>query len=248
MILLLANPDAKTTEGEDKGLICNLESKAVLPTVRTILRNTAEKLTAFEFVDQRSQVEKDCSVAFGLKMRDFKIQSDGCFIGQIDFDHNPQIKSLMQTRTDREVALNQQKMYQEQERAQQERAKLVKAQEQADQQKNLVAAQYEVDIQKQKAQAKEAEAQGQAKFVEITYAARKDAYDKMSDSIGKDGVTLLEMLQIVKEGHIQITPQVMVNGGTNASTVEALAGTIMGHMIKTSKEEIQNVQVHPSRE
>jgi uncharacterized membrane protein YqiK len=197
----------------------------------------------------RSQVERDCSIAFAAKMKDFKINSDGCFIGQIDFDHNPQIKSLMQTRTDREVALNQQKMYQEQERSQQERAKFVKASEEAEQQKLLVAAQYEVQIASQKAKAKEAEAQGQAKYVEITFAARKEAYEKMSSSIGKDGVTLLEMLNIVKEGKIQITPQVMVNGGSNAGMIEALAGTIMGRMVKTSKvteEELTDVKVHPS--
>jgi regulator of protease activity HflC (stomatin/prohibitin superfamily) len=249
LVGLLANPDAKVSEGEDKGLICNLEAKTILPCIRTILRNTAEKLTAFEFVDLRSQVEKDCSTAFATKMKDFKINSDGCFIGQIDFDHNPQIKSLMQTRTDREVALNQQKMYQEQERSQQERAKFVKASEEAEQQKLLVAAQYEVQISQQKAKAKEAEAQGQAKYVEITFAARKDAYEKMASSIGKDGVTLLEMLNIVKEGKIQITPQVMVNGNSNAGMIEALAGTIMGSMVKTSKlttEEITDVKVHPS--
>lgn len=248
LVGLLANPDAKVTEGEDRGMICNLEAKTILPSIRTILRNTAEKLTAFEFVDQRSQVERDCSTAFGTKMKDFKINSDGCYIGQIDFDHNPQIKSLMQTRTDREVALNQQKMYQEQERSQQERAKFVKASEEAEQQKLLVAAQYEVQIAGQKALAKQAEAQGQAKFVEITFAARKDAYEKMATSIGKDGVTMLEMLQIVKDGKIQITPQVMVNGNSSSGMIDALAGTIMGSMVKTTKttEEVTDVKVHPS--
>jgi len=54
------------------------------------------------------------------------------------------------------------------------------------------------------------------------------------------------MLNIVKEGKIQITPQVMVNGGSSGSTVEALAGTIMGNMYKASKEEVRDVQVHPS--
>jgi ABC-type multidrug transport system fused ATPase/permease subunit len=69
MVALLGDPDAKVKEGEDKDKICNLEARCVLPVVRTLLRNVAEKLTAFEFVDSRTSVEKETTKGFVEKVK-----------------------------------------------------------------------------------------------------------------------------------------------------------------------------------
>lgn len=222
---MLATPDAMVRDGEDKGRICVLEARCILPTIRALLRNIAEKQTAFQFVDQRSDVEKQATADFNVKMKEYHIKSEGIFIGQIDFDHNPQVKALMQTRTDKEVAVNQQKMYVEQEKAQNQRSSLVSAQESADQQKNLVAAQYEVKIQNQRALARAQEAEGEASYINITFAARQKSYLLLSEAIGKENVTMLEILKIIKEGNVRITPDVMVTGG--GDILDALAGTLL---------------------
>jgi len=225
VVAMLADPDAMMTDGEDKGRICILEGRCILPAIRNTLRNVSEKMTAFQFVDTRSDVEKQTSTAFTESMKSFRIRSEGIYIGQIDFDHNPQIKALMQTRTDREVAINQKRMYEEQEKAQQQRANLTKAEEQANQQKNLVTSQFEVQINTQKALARAAEAEGEAKYIEITFNARQKAYQQLATAIGQEGVTMLELFKIVKEGNIKITPEVMMSGG--GSPIDALAGTML---------------------
>jgi regulator of protease activity HflC (stomatin/prohibitin superfamily) len=228
---MLGNPDGIVQDGEDKGKICILEARLILPSIRTIFRNVAEKLTALQFVDSRSVVEKNATDLFIADVKQFRINTNGVFVGQIDLDNNEITRSLMKTRTDMEIALNQQKMYLEQERAQQERAKFTKSEEIAEQQKTLVAAQFQVDVQKEKSKAREVEAAGEAKYVEITFAARRKAYEDLCKAIGSESVTILEILKTVKEGNIQITPQVMVSGSSGDVT-GALAGTILNSILK----------------
>jgi regulator of protease activity HflC (stomatin/prohibitin superfamily) len=237
MVAILAHPDAMVQDGEDKGRICILEARVVLPVVRTLLRNLAEKLTAFEFVDNRSMVEKDMSSAFKEKMKEFKLTTEGAFIGKIDFDHNPQTKALMQTRTDREVAMNQKAMFEEQEKAQRQRSSLTKATEEAEQQRNLVQSEYQVKVKTQEALARAEEAKGEANYIEITFKARQKAYEDLVGVIGKDGTVAMELLKMVGKDKIQICPTVMVNGGNSDSSgvMSALAGTILSRVGKEQK-------------
>jgi len=236
MVAILAYPDAMVQDGEDKGRICILEARVVLPVVRTLLRNLAEKLTAFEFVDNRSIVEKDMSSTFKEKMKEFKLTTEGAFIGKIDFDHNPQTKALMQTRTDREVAMNQKAMFEEQEKAQQQRSSLTKATEEAEQQRNLVQSEYQVKVKAQEALARAEEAKGEANYIEITFKARQKAYEELTKVIGKDGTVAMELLKMVGKDKIQICPTVMVSGSdSSGSIMSALAGTILSREL--GKEE-----------
>ena len=47
------------------------------------------------------------------------------------------------------------------------------------------------------------------------------------DALGQQGVTQLELMKMVAEGKVQITPQVMVTGGGGIQ--DALAGTILNN-------------------
>jgi hypothetical protein len=237
MVALLADPDAMVpnSEGPEKEAICTLEARLILPTIKTCLRNVAENMTALEFVDHRSEVEKAATQSMLNEMKQFRVTTEGLFIGQIDFDHNDATKLLMKTRTDKELAISQQKTYVEQDKAQQQRALVMKSTEEAEQQKNVVAAQFQVEVTQQKAIARKAEAQGEAQYIEITAKARKTAYEEMSKPLGQDGVTLLEVLKLIGEKGIQITPQIMVGGGDSGSGIlKALAGTMLRDSVSKS--------------
>ena len=207
-----------------------LEARAILPTVRAIFRNTAETMNALKFVGSRSSVESMASAKFKAEMKPFHLDTEGLFIGNIDISATEAGKTLLATQTDREVALNQQQTFSEKKRAEESRATFIKAQEEAEQQRQLAAATYKVQVAEQEAKAREAEAKGEASYILITAEAKQKAYTSMAGAIGAQGVTALELMKLVSDGKVQITPHVMMSGSSNGggSAMDALAGTILG--------------------
>ena len=225
LVALLGDPDRRVRDDQEDEELEILEAKVVLPAVRTIFRNVAETMNALEFVNARSTIERIATERMKAELAKFHLTCDGVYVGNIHLDASEAGKKLILTQTDREVAFNQQNLYGEQKKAEEARAAFVKAQEEADQQRNLAKATYEVHVKEQQAKARAAEAKGEADYQIITGEGRAKAYDAMVKSLGREQVAQLELLKLVSEGKIQITPQVMVSG--NGGINDALAGTIL---------------------
>lgn len=230
LVALVGTPDLITKDEQEDDTLSVLEAKVILPLVRTIFRNVAETMNALQFVNSRTQVEATASMRMRDELRKYRLMSEGVFIGNIDLDESEAGKQLLLTQTDREVAVNQQATFTEKKRAEETRATYIKAQEEAEQQRQLAQATYKVQVAEQEAKAREAEAKGEASYISITAEAKQKAYTMMAGAIGPEGVTTLELMKLVSEGKIQITPHVMVGGGGSGS-MDALAGTILGGML-----------------
>ena len=224
LVALLGDPDRHVQDDQEDEDLEVLEARLVLPAVRAIFRNVAETMSALEFINARSQIEKQANERIRIELAKYRLTCDGVFVGNIHLDASEAGKKLILTQTDREVAVNQQTLYAEQKKAQDARATFVRAEEEAEQQRNLAKATYEVQVKEQQAKARAAEAKGEADYQTITGDGRAKAYEAMVKALGREQVAQLEMLKLVAEGKIQITPQVMVGaGGLN----DALAGTIL---------------------
>jgi len=227
LVALLGNPDVTVKDDQEGEQLEILEAKVILPAIRAIFRNEAESKGALEFVAGRSEIESTASKAVATELAKAKVTLSGVFLGNIHLDVTEAGKVLIQTQTDKEVALNQQKLYTQQQLAESTRANLVRAKEQADQQKNLAAAEFSIDIQKAQANAAIEKARGEAKALEITGEGRANAYRKLVETLGRDQVAQIELIKLVVEGKVRITPDVMVTGGNNSSVNDALAGTLL---------------------
>ncbi|MBA2481868.1 MAG: hypothetical protein H0V44_14480 [Planctomycetes bacterium] len=230
LVALLGNPDQIIKDDQEDEIITVLEARVILPLIRTIFRNTAETMNALQFVNSRSKVESEASNAMRTELGRYRIASEGVFIGNIELDETDAGKQLLATMTEREVALNQQGTFKEKQNAEEARARFILAQEEAEQQRKLAQAKYQVLVREQEAKAREVEATGEARYISITAEAKQQAYTSMARAIGAQGVTMLELLKVVADGKVQITPQVMVGGG-GAGVIEALAGTMLGRAI-----------------
>ena len=231
LVALLGDPDrTQKNEQEDEEALQTLEAQVILPQIRAIFRNVAEGMNALQFVNSRSQVESQASQRMKDELLKFRITSEGVFIGNIDLDASDAGKALIATQTDREVAVNQQKTFAEKQAAEEARARFVLAQEEADQQRKLAVAKYQVLVREQEAKAREAEANGEARYITITSDAKKAAYTGLAQAIGAAGVVQIELLKAVADGKVNITPQIMVTGG--GSALDALAGTLLGNSLK----------------
>jgi hypothetical protein len=232
LVALLGDPDRVAKDEQEDEELEILEARLVLPTARAALRNVAETLGALEYVASRSRVETMTSKLVESEFRPYNLTFLGAFIGAIGLDANDAGQKLLLTQTDKEVASNQRATYQQQQQAEVARQQFIRSREEADQQKQLVEAEFAVKTAGERAKAQVETAKGEAERIRITADARKQSYDLLASAIGKEGVTLLESLRLVQEGNIRITPDVLVEstGGNGAN--DALAATILRQQIQ----------------
>ncbi|HET7537748.1 MAG TPA: SPFH domain-containing protein [Candidatus Didemnitutus sp.] len=233
LVALLGNPDQLVKDEQEGEELEVLEARVVLPVVRAVFRNVAETLTALEFVNSRSEIEQVAAGKVTKELAKFKLTCDGVYVGNIHLDVTEQGRKLLATQTDREVAVNQEKLFGQQKLAEEARAKLVRATEEAEQQRNLAAAEYRVRIEGENAHAQVARSKGEAESQVITGEGRAKAYKMLVETLGQNQVAQLELLKLVADGKVQITPQVMVSAG-GAGTMDALAGTLLRQAVQTS--------------
>lgn len=228
LVALLGDPDRVMKDEQEDEELEILEARLVLPTARAALRNVAETLGALEYVASRSRVETMTSKLVESEFTPYKLTFLGAFIGAIGLDANEAGQKLLLTQTDKEVASNQRATYQQQQQAEVARQQFIRSREEADQQKQLVEAEFAVKTAGERAKAQIETAKGEAERIRITAEARKQSYDLLAAAIGKEGVTLLESLRLVQEGNIRITPEILVQGaGSEHGLNDALAATIL---------------------
>jgi hypothetical protein len=228
LVALLGDPDRVMKDEQEDEELEILEARLVLPTARAALRNVAETLGALEYVASRSRVETMTAKLVESEFRPYNLTFLGAFIGAIGLDSTEAGQKLLLTQTDKEVASNQRATYQQQQQAEVARQQFIRSREEADQQTQLVQAEFAVKTAGERAKAQIETAKGEGERIRITAEARKQSYDLLAAAIGKDGVTLLESLRLVQEGNIRITPDILVQGaGAENGLNDALAATIL---------------------
>ncbi len=233
LVALLGDPDRVVKDAQEDDELEILEARLVLPTARAALRNVAETLGALEYVASRSRVEQMTAKLVEAEFRPYRLTFLGAFIGAIGLDATDAGQKLLLTQTDKEVASNQRATYQQQQQAEVARQQFIRSREEAEQQKQLVEAEFAVKTAGERAKAQIEWAKGEAEQIRITAEARKQSYDLLASAIGQEGVTLLESLRLVKEGEIRITPEVLVQGAAGESAMnDALAATILRQQLQ----------------
>jgi uncharacterized membrane protein YqiK len=186
-----------------------------------------------EFVNRRSEIEALVGQRITTELARYRVTCDGVYVGNIHLDASPAGQQLLATQTDREVAVNQQKLYDQQRQAEVSRAQFVRAQEEAEQQRQLAAAEYKVRVEGENAKSQVARAKGEAESQVIIGEGRAKAYKLLVETLGQQQVAQLELLKLVVEGKVQITPQVMVSGANGNGSMDALMGTILRQNVTT---------------
>jgi uncharacterized membrane protein YqiK len=199
--------------------------------VRGIFRNNAEDVKALDYVKQRSLQESQ-----SLEMLQAALSKKGISVSAVrigDVGDEKSLGTLLKTQTAREIALQEQMTFQEQQRAAEQKKLLTKTEQEAEEEKRLATANYEVKIAEQEQKQKVIEAEAEAQSIKIKALAQADAYQQIAAQIGSSNAALIEVLKIVGERGIEITPRVMVSGGgaNGGSQTTALIGTMLDTMV-----------------
>jgi len=207
--------------------------------VRAIFRNNAEGVKALDYVQQRSIQESQSKKMLQEEMSKIGVTITGVRIGDVGDEKT--LGNLLKTQTDREIALQEQETFREQQRAAEQKKQLTKTEQEAEEEKRLATAAYEVQIAEQNKMKVVIAAEAEAESVKIKADAQANAYKLIAEQIGSGNAALVELLKIVGERGISITPRVMVVGqssgsGQNGETT-ALIGTMLDTMMKDGPEK-----------
>ena len=216
------------------GSMQNLVDHVLQPIVGNYFRNSAQDFTVLDFLSARSKRQLDAAAHIRTALAAYDVQAIDTLIGDI----NPPAE-LMTTQTDRKIAEEQRKTYEVQEAAQKQRQQLVRQTSLADIQQQVVGAEQGVNIAELKANASVKQASGDAESTRLralgeseairaTGKAKAEAYRAGVESIGAQGYTVMQLMQIVGERNVRIVPDVAVNGaGGNTGLVDGLLGVML---------------------
>ncbi|MBI1177571.1 flotillin family protein [bacterium] len=216
------------------GSMQNLIDHVLQPIVGNYFRNSAQNYTVLDFLSARSERQHEAAEHIRAALQAYDVQAIDTLIGDI----NPPA-SLMETQTDRKIAEEQRKTYEVQRAAQEQRQQLVRQTSLADIQQQVVGAEQGVNIAELQANAhiKQAtgesealrlRALGESEAIRATGQAKAEAYRAGVDSLGAQGYTMMQLMQIVGERNVRIVPDVAVNGAAgNSSLVDGLLGVML---------------------
>lgn len=222
--------------GDDEG---ERFRNALNSAVRAIFRNNAENVRALDYVKQRSHQEAQSLKMLAEQMARFGVTVTAVRIGNVGDEQT--LGPLLKTLTDREIAEQERLTFVEQEKAAEKKRELTRAVQEAEEAKKLATAEYAVKIAEQDKQKQIIAANAEAESIRIRAEAQAKAYREIAAQIGSGNAALIELLKIVGERNIQITPRVMVNGGAGGpgstagvggqGETTALIGTMLDSML-----------------
>jgi uncharacterized membrane protein YqiK len=224
------------------GTMQNLVNEVLQAAVGNHFRNTLQGLEAVRFIETRAEVQASALQAITTYLAAYDVETRGVYIQDVDFPDE-----LVLVLTQREIANQEKATFAEEERAEVARIEKEKAKGTADMQAQLAQSAVGIEIKNNEAQAREAQARGEAAFVRLTGEAeasktqaiglaeakatealglaRAAGFEAQTQALGQTATALVAVANAVAEGHITVVPEVLVAGGGGA--LDGLAATLM---------------------
>jgi len=152
------------------GSMSNLVSQVLEPTIGNYFRNSAQDSDVISFLSTRKERQSAAKDHIKAVLDDYNVNAVDTLIGDI-----VPPEALMKTLTDRKIAEEEQKTYQTQRMAQEQRQGVEKETAIADMQKEIVKAQQSVEIAQRTADATVKKAEGDATSLKLNVNAESEA-------------------------------------------------------------------------
>ncbi|AWA30506.1 band 7 protein [Flavobacterium magnum] len=152
------------------GSMNNLVSQVLEPTIGNYFRNSAQDSDVISFLSTRKERQESAKNHIKLVLDEYNVNAVDTLIGDI-----VPPESLMKTLTDRKIAEEEQKTYQTQRMAQEQRQGVEKETAIADMQKEIVRASQSVEIAQRTADATVKKAEGDATSLKLSVNAEAEA-------------------------------------------------------------------------
>jgi uncharacterized membrane protein YqiK len=237
-------PDTKASRVVSAtGTIRNLVDDVLQGAVANYFRNVLQALPAVRFIETREDVQAAAHSQIAQYLAAYEVETRGVYIQDVIFP-----PTLVDVLTKREIANQEKETYAQQQQAQQARVAVEAARGTADMQAQLATATVSVDIERNKAEARKASADGEAAYVRATGEAeadrtkalalaeaegiraaglaRADGYREQVGALGAGATAVVNVANAVSDGHVKVAPDVLVTGGGGGS-VDGVLGLLM---------------------
>jgi regulator of protease activity HflC (stomatin/prohibitin superfamily) len=223
------------------GTVSNLIEQVAHPLIDSSFRNEAGKKAAMEFVHSRTELQLQALEKAREEFSKYHVEVQGLLIAYINVD-----AQLLETQTKKEIAVQQQKQYEQEALAQQQRIAVAEKTARANQQENVISAKLSIEIAADRAEAARREAEGvrdatKTKADGTAYESERvgegiaAAYRAQTDALGQQNVAALKLFEEIANGKIVVTPEVLVTGGGQEGG--NLLNALLATMLKAKKAE-----------
>jgi hypothetical protein len=218
------------------GTMQNLVNEVLQAAVGNHFRNKLQSMKAIEFIQTRQMVQQEAEAQVREHALQYHVETKGVYIQDVIL---PQ--ELVSVLTSREIASQEVETFEKQKMAQEVRISMEQAKGRADMQADLAKSAVGVEIKKNNADARKAEADGEATFVEKTGRAqgaqveavglaRAKAYKSQVEALGQASTAVVNALSVLADGKVKIVPDILVTGSTGSGSLDGLAASLMRYL------------------
>ena len=243
-VVIRVRPDQAPLMVAKIGSIENLIDHVIHPMIDSSFRNQASSSAAMNFMQDRADEQAKAEERARLELEKYHVECVSVLISQIIL---PQ--ELMTIHTRRVIAAQQQEMFIEQQKAEQQRIATENTRAQADQQITVVTAQIGVQVAEQTRQKTIIEAEGRARAVELEGAAEgqkilavgsatAEAYDRQQQAVGQSNLFGIEVAKAIAAAGLKITPDIVVGGGGSDGGNANIFGAFLAQMLQGNRSAI----------
>jgi len=241
------------------GTMENLADEVLQAAVGNHFRDKVQSMPAVTFIENRQSVQEEAFHHVSRQLEVYNVTTRGVFIQDVILP-----EQIVEVLTQREIANQQIRTFEKQQEAETVRIETERQRGTADQQADLARSAVGVTIARNVADARVAEADGEATYVERTGAAkgaevraiglaRAEAYLRQVEALGRDNTALVNVVTALSDSKQPFVPEVFV-GGPGSSAMDALFGTLTGVLRKGPADAlgitgaIESVKRDPARD
>ncbi|MBN1189256.1 MAG: hypothetical protein JXA46_05835 [Dehalococcoidales bacterium] len=207
------------------GTIQNLVNEVLQAAVGNHFRDKLQSMPAVDFIQTRQRVQEEAFDYIKQKLTEYDVETLGVYIQDVIFP-----ATLVDVLTKREIANQEIATYRKQEEAQKQRVEMEQQTGVADMQKDLAKSRIGVEIKQKNAEARKAEADGEAEYIRKTGEAegakeraigegKAAGYLKQIDALGREGTALVNVIQALAQNNVPIVPQISSGADLGLSNI-----------------------------
>jgi hypothetical protein len=215
------------------GTMRNLVNEVLQAAVGNHFRDSLQSMPAIRFIETRRQVQEEAFRHIREQLEQYQVETKGVYIQDVILPED-----LVTVLTHREIANQEIETFKKQRAAEEERIEMEQAKGTADMQGDLARSKVGVAIKKNNADARVAEASGEAAYirdtgtakgaeVEAIGLARAKGFQAQVQALGPNATALVNVIAALSEGRAKFVPDILVTGGNGSSAVDGLAATAM---------------------
>jgi regulator of protease activity HflC (stomatin/prohibitin superfamily) len=214
------------------GTMRNLVNEVLQAAVGNHFRDKLQSMPAIKFIEMRQQVQTDAFDHIRRELEQYQVETRGVYIQDVVLPQD-----LVKVLTEREIANQEVQTFKRQKEAQDQRIDMERATGIADMQAQLAKSTVGVEIEKNNANARKAQADGESAYIRETGAAkgaeveaiglaRAKGYESQVKALGPGSTAMVNALNALAESRVRFVPDVLVSGGSGMAAIDALAGVL----------------------